>query len=309
MIGSPQNREWLGLYRLNEKIVGDADRPVPHRPAHRGVPAHELRVLARRRRPASWTRPTPPSSSTRGTGFCQHFAGSMAALLRFNGIPSRVALGFTTGDKVPGRDVRGHAQGRARLGGGVLPRRGLGAVRSHAGPDDPGAGRVRRRAPGSSTRRRRRARPAAGPPAPGPRHARRGPGRGGDGRPRRAGPAGRDGRRRRPDPSRGCRSPSCSPSRWSRGPSARLGRRVVAARRGTSAQRLRTSLALLRDELARPRRRGGAVADARRDGAAPAELPRRRCDCGAGPRAGRALRRPRRRPPPTWRPSPPCAAP
>ena len=34
------------------------------------------------------------------TGFCQHFAGAMAILLRFNGVPARVAVGFTTGRRV-----------------------------------------------------------------------------------------------------------------------------------------------------------------------------------------------------------------
>jgi Transglutaminase-like superfamily len=33
------------------------------------------------------------------TGYCQHFAGAMAVLLRFNGIPARVAVGFTAGEK------------------------------------------------------------------------------------------------------------------------------------------------------------------------------------------------------------------
>ena len=33
------------------------------------------------------------------TGYCQHFAGAMAALLRFNGIPARVVVGFTAGEK------------------------------------------------------------------------------------------------------------------------------------------------------------------------------------------------------------------
>jgi len=32
-------------------------------------------------------------------GYCQHFAGAMALLLRFNGIPSRVAVGFASGEE------------------------------------------------------------------------------------------------------------------------------------------------------------------------------------------------------------------
>ncbi len=33
-------------------------------------------------------------------GYCQHFAGAMAMLMRFNGIPARVAVGFTTGEVI-----------------------------------------------------------------------------------------------------------------------------------------------------------------------------------------------------------------
>ena len=42
----PAGREWVGLYALNERIVGERDGPVP-RGARRGaVPAHQLRLLA-----------------------------------------------------------------------------------------------------------------------------------------------------------------------------------------------------------------------------------------------------------------------
>jgi transglutaminase-like putative cysteine protease len=33
------------------------------------------------------------------SGYCQHFAGAMALLLRYNGIPARVAVGFTSGEE------------------------------------------------------------------------------------------------------------------------------------------------------------------------------------------------------------------
>ena len=33
------------------------------------------------------------------TGYCQHFAGAMAALLRFNGVPARVVVGFAPGEQ------------------------------------------------------------------------------------------------------------------------------------------------------------------------------------------------------------------
>jgi transglutaminase-like putative cysteine protease len=36
-------------------------------------------------------------------GYCQHFAGAMTLMLRFLGIPSRVAVGFASGHYDPGR--------------------------------------------------------------------------------------------------------------------------------------------------------------------------------------------------------------
>jgi len=38
-------------------------------------------------------------------GYCQHFAGAMAAMLRMLGIPARVAVGFTSGTKIEGKWV------------------------------------------------------------------------------------------------------------------------------------------------------------------------------------------------------------
>ena len=35
-------------------------------------------------------------------GYCQHFAGAMALMLRFLGIPARVAAGFTSGKREDG---------------------------------------------------------------------------------------------------------------------------------------------------------------------------------------------------------------
>ena len=68
-------------------------------------------------------------------GYCQHFAGTMALMLRYLGIPARVAAGFTSGSlQVRLRVVGGHGPRRARLGRGLLPRLRLAHVRSDAGP-------------------------------------------------------------------------------------------------------------------------------------------------------------------------------
>jgi transglutaminase-like putative cysteine protease len=92
-----QNPEWLELYSLDQQIVGDATDPYDK----------TLRIELYLRKFFDYSL-TPPASTysspyaaflfdTR-TGYCQHFSGAMSLLLRFNGIPARVAVGFTTGE-------------------------------------------------------------------------------------------------------------------------------------------------------------------------------------------------------------------
>ena len=79
-------------------------------------------------------------------GYCEQFAGSMAAMARAVGLPSRVAVGFTPG--IQGDDGRLPRAGRAR------PRLGRGL---HAGlrvdplRPDPGPGAARRASSGWAT--------------------------------------------------------------------------------------------------------------------------------------------------------------
>jgi transglutaminase-like putative cysteine protease len=99
MDDSPADREWLGLYQLNKDIVRGATDPYQI----------TLRIEKYLRSNYSYSLTPPPTRyqspyaaflfDTK-TGYCQHFAGAMAALLRFNGIPARVAVGFTTGELV-----------------------------------------------------------------------------------------------------------------------------------------------------------------------------------------------------------------
>ncbi len=89
--------EWADLYALNAKIIGNAVDPYDK----------TLRIEKYLRKFFEYSLTPPPSSysspfaaflfDTR-TGYCQHFAGSMAMLLRYNGIPARIAVGFTTGE-------------------------------------------------------------------------------------------------------------------------------------------------------------------------------------------------------------------
>ena len=92
-------REWVGLSRLNRQIVGDASDPYEI----------TLRVEQYLRSHYRYSL-TPPGSDYEspfaaflfGTkrGSCQHFAGGMAVLLRFNGVPARLVVGFSTGRKM-----------------------------------------------------------------------------------------------------------------------------------------------------------------------------------------------------------------
>ncbi len=96
MSGSAARREWLGLYALDRRIVGPARDPYEI----------ALRVEEYLRFNYGYSL-RPPRTGYRSPyaaflfkariGYCQHFAGAMAVLLRFNGIPARVAVGFRTG--------------------------------------------------------------------------------------------------------------------------------------------------------------------------------------------------------------------
>ena len=95
---TPDGQEWINLYELDQRIVGDATDPYQI----------VLRVEQYLRSFYSYTL-TPPRSDYNSpyaaflfdthAGYCQHFAGAMALLLRYNGIPARVAVGFATGEE------------------------------------------------------------------------------------------------------------------------------------------------------------------------------------------------------------------
>jgi hypothetical protein len=96
--------DYAEVYRLSREWIGDATS------AYQAVNRVESRLRGRftyDERP-----PTPPAGVspiadfllTTKRGFCQQFAASMALMLRMNGIPARVAVGFASGRYDAARD-------------------------------------------------------------------------------------------------------------------------------------------------------------------------------------------------------------
>ncbi len=95
---APDGWQWADLYSLNRTIVEDATDP--YEIALRLEQYLRLTYDYTLEPPAS-DYPSPYAAFLFDThaGYCQHFAGTMAMLLRFNGVPARVAVGFTTGER------------------------------------------------------------------------------------------------------------------------------------------------------------------------------------------------------------------
>jgi transglutaminase-like putative cysteine protease len=94
----PAWEEWIGLYALNQQIVGDASDPYE-------VTVRIERYLRRffqyslDESRSDYSSPYAAFLFDTRSGYCQHFAGAMALLLRYNDIPARVAVGFATGEE------------------------------------------------------------------------------------------------------------------------------------------------------------------------------------------------------------------
>jgi len=98
MSGSRARREWLGLYQLNQDIVGSMTDPYRITlEVERYLRAHFAYSLDPPR--TGYRSPYAAFLFQTKNGYCQHFAGAMAVLLRFNGVPARVAVGFATGKR------------------------------------------------------------------------------------------------------------------------------------------------------------------------------------------------------------------
>jgi len=94
---APDGWQWADLYSLNQRIIGDATDP--YEIALR-LEMYLPQTFDYTLQPPESDYPSPYAAFLLDThaGYCQHFAGTMAMLLRFNGVPARVAVGFATGD-------------------------------------------------------------------------------------------------------------------------------------------------------------------------------------------------------------------
>lgn len=94
------------LYDLALEVVGDAESPY----------LAALAIEAWFREEGGFSYEEQPPTDTEGLpplvafcirsqqGYCQHYAGAMALMLRLLGVPSRVAAGFTSGERIEARD-------------------------------------------------------------------------------------------------------------------------------------------------------------------------------------------------------------
>ena len=158
---SQYERTW----ELSKRLKRGRRVPDGLHPRRRRLPV-AARVPLRRAPDAGARRPVAPLDyflNQTHEGYCQHYAGAMALLLRMGGISARVATGFSPGGYSSRKKRLDRARHRrARVGRGLVRQVRLGHDRSDpgrdAGPQPGRRARARRRAP-------RRPRP---PPTPAP---------------------------------------------------------------------------------------------------------------------------------------------
>jgi transglutaminase-like putative cysteine protease len=92
---------YAGMYALARRIVAGARDPF--QAVHR-IDLYLRTHYAYRQNVPSHDYPLPAFLSQDRAGYCQHFSGAMALMLRMLGIPSRVATGFAPGGRDPERN-------------------------------------------------------------------------------------------------------------------------------------------------------------------------------------------------------------
>ena len=92
----PGLSDYAALYREARRVTADAGT------AYGAVSLLEAWLRTRGgftydERPPSSGAPLATFVTQTKRGYCQHFAGAMALMLRYLGVPARVAVGFTSG--------------------------------------------------------------------------------------------------------------------------------------------------------------------------------------------------------------------
>ena len=88
------------MYALTRSVVAGSATPFA---AVRRVESYLRSSYDYRQDVPNHAYPLPAFLSEDRAGYCQHFSGAMALMLRMLGIPSRVAAGFSPGDRDPDR--------------------------------------------------------------------------------------------------------------------------------------------------------------------------------------------------------------
>ncbi len=91
---SQYERTWA----LSKELKRDTDRPMDYvRKVYDYLHRPEFRYVERPPQPPAGVAPLEYFINQTHEGYCQHYAGAMALLLRMGGIPARVATGFSPG--------------------------------------------------------------------------------------------------------------------------------------------------------------------------------------------------------------------
>jgi transglutaminase-like putative cysteine protease len=93
------------LYKTARRVAGDADTPYEAVLALESWFRRKGGFRYDESPPRATGAPLIAFANRTKAGYCQHYAGAMALMLRMLGIPSRVAVGFTSGQLEDGRWV------------------------------------------------------------------------------------------------------------------------------------------------------------------------------------------------------------
>ena len=90
--------QYARTWELSKELKRDTDRPMDYvRKVYDYLHRPEFRYVERPAQPPAGQAPLDYFLNQTHEGYCQHYAGAMALLLRMGGVPARVATGFSPG--------------------------------------------------------------------------------------------------------------------------------------------------------------------------------------------------------------------